>query len=155
MSVAAVPPGGLGWNKYYLDDTVVGLHDADDVVQIRHLLKRSVSFLFESGAWRGQIQGDEESFSTTGADFYNHAVTFVNRPTNPALAQGASQYGVIVSMYTFMFDYIYWANECPHFADHGNNPSSVPEYVLLHNQGQNSGNIDRFSGNTGLIAPPP
>ena len=64
-----------------------------------------------------------------------------------AQAHGASQFGVMISMYTFMFDYTYWANECPyHFAHHGNNVGSVPEYVLLHNQGQPStGNIDQFS----------
>jgi type II secretory pathway pseudopilin PulG len=148
---AVVPPGGLGWKRYYLDGTVVGLHDANGLVQIRRLLKRNISFLFESDAWQGQFQSDEESFSTTGADFFNHAITFMNRRTNPWGAQGASQYGVIVSMYTFMFDYIYWANGCPHFAYHGNNASSVPEYVLLQNQGQNNGNVDRFS--SGLITP--
>ena len=59
----------------------------------------------------------------------------------------------MISMYTFMFDYTYWANECPHFNYHGNpNPNSVPEYVLLHNQGQSStGNIDQFS--SALITP--
>ncbi len=156
-SAAAVPLGPLGLNKYYLDSTVVGLHDTSGVVQTRHQLKRNISFLFESDAWRGQIQGDEQSFSASGSEFFNHAVTFFNRPTNPwggePQAHGASQYGVMISMYTFMFDYTYWANECPHFNYHGNNASSVPEYVLLNNQGQNStGTIDKFS--TDLIYVP-
>ena len=70
-----------------------------------------------------------------------------------AAARGAAQVGVIIAMYTFMFDYIYWANECPHFNLHGlgGAPSNIPEYTLLNNNGQNSGNIDRFSGD--LIAP--
>ena len=156
-NTTGVPATPLGWNRYYLDGSVVGLHDASGQVESRHLLKRNISFLFESGSWRGQIQGDEQSFSATGADFYSHAVTFLNRPTNPWGAQyGASQYGVIIAMYTFMFDYTYWANECPHFAYHGSNPSnpgSVPEYVLLHNQGQNGGTVDEFSRD--LITLPP
>ena len=53
----------------------------------------------------------------------------------------------MIAMYTFMFDYTLWANECPHFDDHGDggSPSSIPEYILLHNQGQNNGGIDKYS----------
>src|SRR6266516_7599189 len=151
-SVAPVPSGGLGWNKYYLDSTVVGMYDSKTNLLARHLLKRNISFLFESDAWRREIQGDEQSYSASGADFYNHAITFFNHTTNTNAASGSSQYGVMISMYTFMFDYTYWANECPHFANHGQNASSTPEYVLLNNQGQNNGNIESFSLN--LITPP-
>jgi type II secretory pathway pseudopilin PulG len=136
---------------YYLDGTVVGLHFSSGQVQARHLLKRSISFMFESDTWRGQIQGDEQSFSASGADFYNHAVTFFNHPTNPHASSGGSQYGVMIAMYTFMFDYTYWANECPHFSYHNNGINSVPEYKLLDNQGQNSGNVNVFSSD--LITP--
>src|SRR5206468_803368 len=45
-SAAAVPSGALGLNKYYLDSTVVGLHDGSGQVQSRHLLKRNISFVF-------------------------------------------------------------------------------------------------------------
>jgi len=114
-------------------------------LQSRHLLKRNISFLFESGTWRGQPQGDQQSFSATGADFFNHAVTFFNHPINPATAKGSTQYGVMISMYTFMFDYTYWANECPHFNAHTQQPASIPEYVLLDNQGQNNGTVAVFS----------
>jgi type II secretory pathway pseudopilin PulG len=155
-SVTPVPAGPLGLNKFYFDGTVIGLHysDANGVTQLqsRHLLKRNISFLFESGTWRGQVQGDQQAFSAGGADFFNHAITFFNHAVNPAAASGGSQYGVMIAMYTFMFDYTYWANECPHFTYHGNNASAVPEYVLLNNQGQGNGNIDRFSSE--LIAHP-
>jgi hypothetical protein len=153
-SAVVVSSGPFGLDRYYLDSTVVGLHDGttNATVQSRHLLKRNISFLFESDAWRGQVQGDQQSFSASGADFYNHAITFFNHPLNPNAASGGSQYGVMIAMYTFMFDYTYWANECPHFNYHGGNVSNNPEYALLHNQGQNSsGNIDKFS--TELIAP--
>jgi len=152
-SVTAVPPGGRGLDKYYLDGTVVGLYDSNANLLARHLLKRSTSFLFESDTWRGGPQGDQQSHSASGADFYNHAVTFFNAPENAAAARGSSQYGVMIAMYTFMFDYTYWANQCPHFANHGQSPSSTPEYVLLNNQGGNNANIEKFS--LDLIAPPP
>jgi hypothetical protein len=143
---------GAPVNKYYLDGTVVGMYDSNTNLQARQLLKRNISFLFESGVWQGQIQsGQQSSFSASGADFYNHAITFFSRPNNPWAAQGASQWGVMIAMYTFMFDYTFWANECPHFDNHGNPPASVPEAVLLNNQGQNSGNVDQFSSQ--LITP--
>jgi prepilin-type N-terminal cleavage/methylation domain-containing protein len=146
-SAVFVPSGPLGLDRYYLDSTVVGLHDgtANATVQSRHLLKRNISFLFESDAWRGQVQGDQQSYSASGADFYNHAITFFNHQTNPHASSGGSQYGVMIAMYTFMFDYTYWANECPHFSYHNNGINSVPEYKLLENQGQNNGNISSFS----------
>jgi len=143
-------------NKYYLDSTVIGLYGATTNLQTRHLLKRSISFLFESDAWRGQVQGGE-SYSSSGDAFYNTAVTFFSRPINPAAeaaaqTHGVSQYGVMIAMYTFMFDYVYWANQCPHFANHGQSPSGTPEFLLLDNQGKTSiGNIDRFSAN--MIVP--
>ncbi len=152
-SPATVPAGPLGLNKYYLDGTMVGLLDAAGQVQSRHLLKRSISFLFESGTWGRQIPGNQQSFSASGASFYNHAITFFNHQLNPYASSGGSQYGVMISMYTFMFDYTYWASECPHFNYHGGNTSNNPEYQLLNNQGQNSsGTIDKFS--TELIAHP-
>jgi type II secretory pathway pseudopilin PulG len=148
---ALVPSGALGLNKYYLDGSVVGLHGGSGQVQSRQLLKRNISFLFESSAWRGQVQGDQQAFSASGADFYNHAVTFFNHQTNPHASSGGSQYGVMIAMYTFMFDYTYWANECPHFSYHANPINSVPEYKLLDNQGANNGNVDGFSSD--LITP--
>ena len=151
-SPVTFPAGPLGLNKYFLDGTVVGLHDGSGQVQSRHLLKRNISFLFESSTWRGLVQGDQQSFSASGADFFNHAVTFFNHATNPNSTTGGSQYGVIIAMYTFMFDYTYWANECPHFSYHNNSISSVPEYKLLDNQGQNNGNVSSFS--LDLIAHP-
>ena len=143
-------------NKYYLDSTVIGLYGATTNLQTRHLLKRSISFLFESDAWRGQVQGGE-SYSSSGDAFYNTAVTFFSRPINPAAeaaaqTHGVSQYGVMIAMYTFMFDYVYWANQCPHFANHGQSPSGTPEFLMLDNQGKTSiGNIDKFSAN--MIVP--
>ena len=162
-NTTSVLRGSLGWkngNVYYLDGTVVGLHnpidgsDASDLVQSRHHLKRSISFLFESGSWRGGFEGSEGTGGISGSDFLNHAITFFNHSLSPSNFRGASQRSVMLAMYTFMFDYTFWANECPHFDRHGNGgaPSSVPEYIMLNNQAQNEGNIDRFSDD--LIDPP-
>jgi general secretion pathway protein G len=148
--------GGLVWNRYYLDGTVVGLYDSTTQLQTRHRLKRSISFVFDPGGWSGQ-PGGTPTYSGTGAEYADHAMQFLNSPVNPYAISGGTQRGVLIAMYTFMFDYSLWANECPyHFDWHGqtgSNPQSVPEYILLNNQGQNNGNIDKFSKN--LIAVPP
>src|ERR1043165_4533507 len=103
-----IPSGGLGWNKYYLDGTIVGLgtNDASQgVVRSRQRLKRSTSFVFDSGAWSDSVS--LPAFSGTGSDFVNHASVFMNSPNNPytSVAAGVSQASVLAAMYTFMFDY--------------------------------------------------
>ncbi len=141
-----LPPDGI-WNQYYLDGTVLGLHRPNDEVVSRHLLRRNISFVFDSGGWPDLLPSNP-AYSGNGAAFVNHAITFLGAVRNPyPTAAGASQSSVILAMYTFMFDYALWANECPHFDDHGNggSPASIPEYIMLDNQGQNNGNIDRFS----------
>ena len=67
-------------------------------------------------------------------------------------SDGASQRSAMIAMYTFMYDYTFWATECPHFDDHGASGNSIPEYKMLNDQGQNSsGNIDSFTGTSGLL----
>jgi len=150
-----VPSGGFGTNRYYLDGTIVGL-GANGALLSRHLLKRSISFVFESGAWPDESTPSKPAYSGTGSDFVNHALGFFNAPKNPyATAAGASQYSVLEGMYTFMFDYSLWANECPHFDYHlnaVNNLAALPEYMLLDNSKVRT---DKFSGaSSGLIAVP-
>jgi type II secretory pathway pseudopilin PulG len=144
-----VPAGGLGWNSYYLDGTVLGLHDTNGVVQTRYLFKRSISFIFESGAWRGAVQGGQTFNDTTAVGFLSHTIGFFNEPTSPNAFAGASQFSVVVAMYSFMYDYTLWADECPHFNQHGNtgNPTSIPEYDLLNSLGANNGSLDKYSSN--------
>ncbi len=156
-TVPTSPQPGLGWNAYYLDGTVLGLYDSTSWLQTKYLLRRSISFLFEAGEWRGQIQGaglrvTQTSSSTAASNFVNRATTFYNKPTNPNAQQGSSQNSVLVAMYTFMFDYIFWASQCPHFDNHSNNNfSALPEYRMLNDNGQNSGTIDSFSGANGIL----
>ncbi len=142
-----VPPGGVGWDKYYLDGTEVGLHGSDGSVQTRYTLKRSISFVFEDGAWRGAVEGGQ-TFNETATEFLNKATLFFNSPVNSGVNQGASQYSVIMTMYTFMFDYTLWANEC--FYRHGST-SLPPEYELLYLVGGNSQALDKYSGANGIL----
>ena len=131
-------------------------------LRTRYLLNRSISFIFESGSWRGQIQGGETFNDTNGvaaSAFLTLASTFYNKPISAnAAGTGASPSAVLVTMYTFMFDYVFWATQCPRFDWHGlsgGTPSGLPEYNMLDQMGQNSsagsGSIDAYSGNNGLL----
>jgi prepilin-type N-terminal cleavage/methylation domain-containing protein len=149
-STTNVPTGGLGWNKYYLDGTVVGLHNASGIVQTKYLIKRSISFLFESGAWAGGIQGGQ-SLDPLADAFAAQASSFYTSTNNPALNNGgASPFSVLVLMYSFLYDFTLWANECPHFDLHGT--STSPEYTLLkYVGGDPSGTLKAVSGSGGLL----
>jgi prepilin-type N-terminal cleavage/methylation domain-containing protein len=142
--ILGVTTNGAGWNSYYLDGTVLGLRNGTGVVQTRYLMKRSISFVFDAGSWHGGIRGGQP-VNPAALTFLNRATTFMGKDVNPQ-APGASQFSVLLALYTFMYDFTLWANECPHFDFHGNGLSSVPEYKMLNDQGQNaSGNIDAFS----------
>jgi type II secretory pathway pseudopilin PulG len=151
----SVASGPLGWNKYYLDGSDLWLLDSNYNLRTRYLLKRNISFIFESGSWRGQIQGGETFSDQPASAFLALAKTFYNKSTSPNAQAGGSQSSVLISMYTFMFDYVFWATQCPHFDWHGygtnNTPSSLPEYRMLNDQGQNNGGIDKYSGTGGLL----
>jgi len=150
-----VPSGTNGvWNKYYLEGSDLWLLDSNFNVRTRYLLRRSISFIFESGSWRGQIQGGEtfsESNGETASAFLKLATAFYNAPVNPQAGGGASPSAVLVTMYTFMFDYVFWATECPNFGWHGldgtSTPSNLPEYRMLNDVGQSSatGSIGKYS----------
>jgi prepilin-type N-terminal cleavage/methylation domain-containing protein len=157
-----VGSGPPGWNKYYLASSDLWLFDSSYNVRTRYLLNRSISFIFESGSWRGQIQGGETFNDTNGvaaSAFLTLASTFYNKGVSTAAqGTGTSPSSVLVTMYTFMFDYVFWATQCPRFDRHGytgSTPSGLPEYNMLDQMGQNSSSgsasIDAYSGNNGLL----
>ena len=64
--------------------------------------------------------------------FVREALEFLGSDWNSKAKGGASQTGVLVAMYVFMFDYALWAEECPNFSRHGlGNTLQVPEYTIL------------------------
>ncbi len=157
-----VASGPSGWNKYYLQGSDLWLLDSSSPPKLRtrYLLNRNISFIFESGSWRGQIQGGETFSDTNGqtaSSFLQLATAFYNAPVNPNAGGGASPASVLVTLYTFMFDYVFWATQCPNFDWHSQDgnatPSNLPEYRMLNDMGQNGGgcSIDKFSGINGLL----
>lgn len=147
-STSTVAVGGLGWNRYYFAGSVVGLHSPNGAVQTKYLLQRDISFVFEGGFWNGMIGGGQ-SVNALADMFAAQASVFYNSANNPLAQSGGTVYSALVAMYTFMFNYTLWANECPHFDPHGT--SSSPEATLLYEVGGNSQALATFTGSGGLI----
>jgi prepilin-type N-terminal cleavage/methylation domain-containing protein len=132
-----IPTGPAGVNSYYLDGSVLGLHNPVGTPVTKHLLTRDISFVYERDHWRGWI-GPGDPYYTTSDAFVREALEFLAAAWNPNANGGASQTGVLVAMYVFMFDYALWAEECPRFSYHGlGNPLQVPEYTILDALGKN------------------
>ena len=145
-------PRGLGWNRYYLDGSAIGLYDCATNLQTRYLLKRSISFVFESCAWRGAIEGGE-TYNQTALEFLTHAASFLSSSTSTNAQQGASQFAMLVAMYGFMQTYTLWASECPHFDHHNAGVTQIPEYSLLDyiGGGGQSSLLNGYGGANGLL----
>jgi hypothetical protein len=96
------------------------------------LINRDNSFVYERNQWTGWI-GPGDPFFEISDEFAKEAAAFLESTWNEDAKKGASQTGVLVSMYVYMFNYALWAEECPNFSRHGlgGNISSVPEYAIL------------------------
>ncbi len=137
-NTTAVPLGGLGWNNFYFSGSVVGLC-SNTIPETRYVLSRSISYVFENGAWRGDISSGQND--PNAAAFSATATRFFNATPNPAAGlasgKGSSQIGVLACMYSYMFDYTLWATETPSFSDHkvGGAIDAVPEYAMVMGSG--------------------
>jgi hypothetical protein len=131
VAVAGAPVA-VGVDAYYLDGSVLGLHDADGSTHTKYLINRDNSFVYERNQWTGWI-GPGDPFFEISDEFAKEAAEFLESTWNEDAKKGASQTGVLVSMYVYMFNYALWAEECPNFSRHGlgGNISSVPEYAIL------------------------
>jgi prepilin-type N-terminal cleavage/methylation domain-containing protein len=153
-----VPTNSL--NCFYLDGTEVGLCDSNGIPSTRFILKRNSSFVFENGAWYGQLLNGPPLTNINSA-FMAAAAAFFNSSWNPDANTGGGrsvdQGAVLGSMINFMQAYTMWANDTPHF-NHYNlaNISKLQVWVLLDREGagtdpDNKGNLSDFS--SGLLAP--
>jgi prepilin-type N-terminal cleavage/methylation domain-containing protein len=141
------------WDAYYVDGTVVGLCNLNNtpIMQTPYVLTRDISFVFEEGLWRGQIMGVANS-STNADNFSTKAASFLASQWYSGAHSGADQQGALAAMYSFMYTYALWANECPHFSWHNASSSiQVPEYEMLNDIGANNAFLDKFTGANGLL----
>jgi prepilin-type N-terminal cleavage/methylation domain-containing protein len=145
-----VVPTNFPWlNAYYFANTVVGLCNSNGVPMTRYVLTRNSSFVFENGAWNGQIiNGQNSSISTNVAATFaiaatNFSVSAYNSPgADSGTGGGADQSTVLAAMGNFMLAYTLYANETPTpFAIPG---SSTGMSQLLHGA---AANVITYTGN--------
>ncbi len=124
------------WNNWYLDGSVVSLCNSNGVPVARYVLKRSTSFVFENGAWLGQLGGGPtttnlaEGFSASAVNFFN---SLWNADTGSQGGKGSTQSAVLSALCNFMLDYTMWANTTPPFNAHGVSPiGQVPMFQILN-----------------------
>lgn len=145
----AFPANNPGWDRYYLDGTIIGLGSPYGTNMARYTLKRDISFVYELGKWRCKIRGVREETSLA-SDFAKNAAQFMGADWNDdKLVKGANQQGIVTGMYTFMLTYTFWANRTPlHFPWRtATTIIQVPEYELLADLGDPNGRLDVYSQN--------
>lgn len=127
----AVTTNAMGWEAFYINGTVIGLHGTDGTLQTRELLTQDVSYVFEFGFWRAQVH--EGRFRPgRGTQFAAVVQQFKNAPWNTGADFGGTQQAVVDSMYFVLFIYTLWANDTPCFARYGSvNLSQVPHYKMF------------------------
>ena len=108
--------------SYYFDGTVLGLCSSNTTpptLQLRCVLKRNTSFVYDSGQWGGQIFdgrplpiGSTNQPPLNAATFANEALDFFNSNLNPSTTnhQFGSQGMVLNALGGFMLDYATWAS---------------------------------------------
>jgi type II secretory pathway pseudopilin PulG len=124
------------WNNWYLDGSVVSLCDSNGVSVARYVLNQSTSFVFENGAWLGQLGAGPtttnlaEAFSGSAVKFFN---SLWNQDTASQGGKGSTQSAVLSALCNFMLNYTMWAETTPPFNAHGVAPiGQVPMYQILN-----------------------
>jgi hypothetical protein len=139
-------------NAYYLNGTDLGLCDGGGLPVNRCMITKDESFVFEGGIWKKGVGGDGSS-EMIAQDFAALAAKFLATQWYTGAHQGGDQQGALVAMFDFMLIYGMWANQCPHFPDHGATKGNVPEYQLLMDMAGNGtvSRINEFTGTDGLL----
>ncbi|MFT5104504.1 MAG: prepilin-type N-terminal cleavage/methylation domain-containing protein [Pseudoalteromonas tetraodonis] len=102
-SVQVIPYAGI--NAYFVDGTVLGLHDGAGILETRQIPHRSVAFTFERGTWRGQVH---LGLKLAGDDVYNATTLFANSGQSSLALAGATPSVVIDRFTDYMNRYVEW-----------------------------------------------
>jgi prepilin-type N-terminal cleavage/methylation domain-containing protein len=128
---------GLPWNNYYLDGTTVRLYSGN-ALATTYVLKRNISFVYENGAWGGQIMDCTSCTNppppvvntNLNVAFSSAAANFFNSAWYGSAYKADSQSSTLAAMVGFMIDYPMLANTTP--------PFTMPASKNNNGQTQNS-----------------
>src|SRR5262249_30269803 len=132
-----------------LDGTAVSLWSGSTLTNT-FILSRDISFTFDQGMWQANLTGASKDNSSTATNFAYQASRFL-AAGDSGVKNGASAQGVLSGMYTFMYAYTIWANECPHFQFSASSQMQQTDFVLLDALAANGGIIDAAAGQNGLL----
>jgi prepilin-type N-terminal cleavage/methylation domain-containing protein len=167
MSVrTSVTNDGMGWNRHYLDSSIVELCDSTETPLTSHLLKEDIGFVYDGGMWLGYIADGGDLDVDWGGEFADAAAAFSNSLWNTNATKKANAYAdqsaVLGAMCNFMLAYSMWANH-PLANFHRYDVAEkdlklkLQIWTLLDKEGvgdqaANVGNLDYFSNNkSGLL----
>lgn len=98
-----VPTAGI--ETYFVDGTVIGLHDNAGSLETRQILRKPIAFTFERDTWRGQVH---QGLRLSGDDVYNATTLFAIAASN-GNAQGGATSSLVIDRFTdFMNRYVEW-----------------------------------------------
>ncbi len=110
--------------KYFIQNSVLALHDNTGVLDSQQILIRNNSFIYDQNVWRGSIGG--EGF-LAGLDIASVVDRYLVAYPNRQAQNGTNQQVVVVqSMINFMDRYSDWATA-------GFPSNSAPTYVAVQN----------------------
>jgi type II secretory pathway pseudopilin PulG len=103
------PPSSIpaeGINAFFIEGTVVSLFDSSHVVESRQSFHWPATFVYERGAWRGQIF---QGLKLTDDDLYPASTLFLKSALNVHAGSGATPAAVVDAMAGYMTNYANWA----------------------------------------------
>ena len=119
-STATVVTNGYIWNNYYVAGSVVNLYSGTNFAT-SYVLQRNVSFVYENGAWGGQIMDCLNCTNPPPANtnlvggFSTAASNFLNAAWYSS-GKADDQQTILADMANFMLDYPMLANTAPPFS---------------------------------------
>lgn len=144
-----------GKDGYFIQNSVLALYTATNIIDSRQILTRDISFVFDQNVWRGSLGGG--SFLAKSLDIGSIVDKYLAAPPNPNAQYGAQQQSLVVSNMMAYFDaYDAWADS--NFTDNTKKTTArnVQANMLAAVQGQylNGGNTNNNFTPTPVPCPP-
>lgn len=96
-------------NTFFIKSTLLGLHDANGVLQTTEILQRLNSFVFEFGIWRANLFEGFGVQHPGGFNLQAAANLFLAAPWNVNAQNDVHQQDVVNAMENYMYKYMEWA----------------------------------------------
>lgn len=128
-----MPTNALGWSRYFLDGTIIGLHDTNGTLVAGEVLKSDLSRVFDNGIWRDGTQVGLRT-NAPGSDWVSLATQFIANGTSASLQFKGTTRAMASLITSYMYAYSAWVSENPCFSTNTYGAiGKCPEYMLITN----------------------